>query len=259
MKKISVVFSHPDDESFATGGTIAKYVEAGYVVSLLCMTKGEEGEELKKAANILGISSVTVLDYRDGTLFRQNPGELENAIYIFLEETLPQVVITFEPNGISNHPDHIKTSFSTTYAFQKYATYLLDAYAKIQLYAKHDEVWFKRFESLREKQMEPKLYYVCVPERVVFYAQKQKMIPRESFGKPWKGVLDKHITTAIDVREFSKKKLEALAQHKTQIADVDRFVSVEGNPLFDKEFYMLRMQGIKEVFMGKNDEISDRL
>ena len=37
-------FAHPDDESFSCGGTVAKYVKAGWEVHLLCATRGERGE-----------------------------------------------------------------------------------------------------------------------------------------------------------------------------------------------------------------------
>ncbi|MEK7119429.1 MAG: PIG-L family deacetylase, partial [Patescibacteria group bacterium] len=30
MKKLLLVFAHPDDESFSCGGTVAKYVKAGW-------------------------------------------------------------------------------------------------------------------------------------------------------------------------------------------------------------------------------------
>ena len=44
MKKILLVFAHPDDESFAAAGTVAKYVKAGWEVDLICATRGEKGE-----------------------------------------------------------------------------------------------------------------------------------------------------------------------------------------------------------------------
>ena len=37
------IFAHPDDESFAVGGTMARYATEGVEVSLLCATLGEAG------------------------------------------------------------------------------------------------------------------------------------------------------------------------------------------------------------------------
>ncbi len=42
--KILAIFAHPDDEAFSTGGTIARYAEAGIDITLVCATRGEAGE-----------------------------------------------------------------------------------------------------------------------------------------------------------------------------------------------------------------------
>ena len=42
--KFLFVFAHPDDETFSSGGTIAKLSKAGYKVNLITATKGEAGE-----------------------------------------------------------------------------------------------------------------------------------------------------------------------------------------------------------------------
>ena len=41
---ILVVFAHPDDEAFPTGGTLAHYAALGHRVVLVCATKGEVGQ-----------------------------------------------------------------------------------------------------------------------------------------------------------------------------------------------------------------------
>ena len=38
-----VILAHPDDESFAMGGTLAKYAAQGVQVTLVCATRGEAG------------------------------------------------------------------------------------------------------------------------------------------------------------------------------------------------------------------------
>jgi LmbE family N-acetylglucosaminyl deacetylase len=38
-----VILAHPDDESFAIGGTLAKYAAAGARITLICATRGEAG------------------------------------------------------------------------------------------------------------------------------------------------------------------------------------------------------------------------
>jgi N-acetyl-1-D-myo-inositol-2-amino-2-deoxy-alpha-D-glucopyranoside deacetylase len=39
-----LVHAHPDDESLATGGTIARYAAAGVPVTVVTCTLGEQGE-----------------------------------------------------------------------------------------------------------------------------------------------------------------------------------------------------------------------
>lgn len=254
-----LVFPHPDDESFTSGGTIAKYVQAGWTVELVCATRGEAGNrgphrglsdselgkvreaELIEVSRILGISSVKFLVYKDGTLPKLLPGILEDVIYKELIQAQPDVIITFEPNGISNHPDHLKLTVSTTYAFQEYAK-----------------------EKVKQAQNgtkapEPKLYYACVPESVVMYLRSKRIFPATSFGKPFVGTPDKLITHVVDIKRFKRKKKEALLAHRTQEEDVNRFLSAPETAVLTKEYFILRMQGVHEVFMGKNDRVRDRL
>ena len=262
MKKILLVFAHPDDESFTTAGTVAKYVKAGWEVDLVCATRGEKGEvglyvsatpaklgeirqkELEQAARKLGISNVTFLDYKDGELEELEYGELEDILYRKIEETVPDCVITFDTTGISNHPDHIKVCFATTYAFQKYAAWVGDQLQKI---------------GSEQKGAEPKLYYACMPESLAAYLIKLKNIPDESFGRPWKGSLDKLITAVIDVGAYKSVRRRALQCHVSQQKDVSRFLSLANHPLLSREYFILRMHGTTEVFMGKNDRVSNRL
>ncbi len=256
MKNITFVFAHPDDESFIAGGTIAKYARLGREIDLICATRGEAGSwgdvsadpsaslgdvrqaELEKAARILGVSTVTVMDYKDGTLVKQTPGEIEDKLYKLFIEIQPDIVVTFDPTGITNHPDHVKISLSATFAFQKYA---------------------KQEERNRKEADNPKLYYVCMPQSAVDYFKKEKILPADSFGKPWRGTEDRHITTVIDVAAFVTKKAKALWAHETQRPDVVRYFALPTNPMIKNEYFRLRMHGTKEAFMGKNDTVSHRL
>jgi len=261
MKRLLLVFAHPDDESFSSGGTVAKYVKAGWHVDLLSATRGEEGsrgpfidvpqnklgdirqKELQKAGITLGISTITFLGYHDGTLAEQTPGELEDVVYKKMEELIPDTVITMDTTGISNHPDHIKMCFVTTYAFQKYAAWIEE----------------KLKDQEEAAQIFPKLYYACMPESVVEYLLKKKKLPPESFGKPWRGTPDKKITTVINIMKFAAAKRRALASHVSQQEDVKRFLSFRSQPALKHEYFILRMQGTTEVFMGNEDRVSDRL
>lgn len=238
MKKMLLVFAHPVDESFAVGGTVAKYVKAGWQTEVLCATS---------------------LGYSYGKLSLLTPGTLEDPIYRAMESGIPNVVITFDPTGISNHPDHTKICFAATYAFQKYALWLDKLRKKYRVYGVKEEQWLKRLESFLARNIEPKLYYVCVPSSVVRHDINQRILPAENFGKPLVGVDDKLITTVIDIRSVSAIKLSAIKAHESEFGDVDQIVQSEGNPFFDQEYFIQRMQGTEEIFMGKLDSVSNRL
>lgn len=204
MKKILLAFAHPDDESFAVSRTVAKYTKAGWEIIRFCATDA---------------------GHANGKLSTLTPGTLEDPIYRAMELTLPNVVITFDKTGVNNDPDHIKTCFATTYAYQKYVSWLEGLQKKFRVRAfKYDEFWFKRLEKMVGDRVEPTLYYACVPASTVVRAVRDGQLPKESFGVPWRGVPDDEITTVID-----------------------------------QEYFMLHMEGTKEYFMGKNDVVRDSL
>jgi N-acetylglucosamine malate deacetylase 2 len=262
MKKMLLVFAHPDDESFGTGGTVAKYVKAGWDVDLVVATRGEAGQsgtygevsedelgsirqkELEKAGKVLGISTITFLGYKDGTLAKETPGEIEDKVYQKMIELVPDVVVTFDTTGISNHPDHIRMSYATTFAFQKYASWI------------HERL--KDHPEYKEER-EPKLYYVCMPSSIVEYLKKKKLHAAESFGKPWQGVDDRKISAVINIKETLSIKKKALLCHISQAHDTGGFLARQEHTFSRQEYFILRYHGLKETFMGKNDRVSDRL
>lgn len=131
--RMLAILAHPDDESFAVGGTLAKYAHQGIQVVLLTATRGEAGIlgtkpeaagairelELLRAAKHLGIE-VYFLDYQDGELSTANPEKLLEHIACWIDTVRPQVVLTFGPDGISGHPDHVMISHIVTQAVEKF-------------------------------------------------------------------------------------------------------------------------------------------
>ena len=119
------VFAHPDDESLACGGTLARLADAGARVVVLCASRGEAGScsdpslmpdgdlgavrcgELRDAAAVLGLAEVIVLDHRDGDLRWADVPELHDEIVEMLVRYRPDAVITFAEDGLYWHLDHI--------------------------------------------------------------------------------------------------------------------------------------------------------
>lgn len=141
------VTAHPDDETFGMGGTLALYASRGVSIHLICATRGEVGEvdakylrgfssigelrehELRCAANTLGLAKVYFLNYRDSgmpnTSENQHPQALIQApveqvahqVAALIRQIKPQVVLTFDPLGGYQHPDHIAIHKATVRAF----------------------------------------------------------------------------------------------------------------------------------------------
>ena len=121
------VFAHPDDESLASGGLLAWCAALGVRVSLLCLTHGEHGRggggrslrqvragELRAAARTLGIGRVRLLDHEDGMLPWIPPDRLDDDIRAEMRRTAPDVVVTFDTDGLYWHPDHVAACERTT-------------------------------------------------------------------------------------------------------------------------------------------------
>lgn len=217
-KAILLVFAHPDDESFGLAGTILKYSRQGVPVDLICATRGEKGtrvdvpdnvdtgtareDELRCAAVVTGIRDIYFLGYVDGELNTVPPKQIRDKVMGLMARLNPEVVITFGPDGITGHPDHIIIGKAATQAF----------------------------ESLVRKGKGPgKLYYVTVPD---------------SAGDEESGIItrpDDEVTTTIDINGLQKKKLEALACHRSQqdARDFIEMLEEAGESEFAEEYLYL--------------------
>ncbi len=132
LKSALIVGAHPDDETILAGGTIALLASNGVHVHLVCATRGEGGElgdpplcsreelghirerELRCAAQVLGVASVTLLGYVDPLIgpdealypFEADPHTLAGEIREAIRQTEADVVITHGSDGEYGHPAH---------------------------------------------------------------------------------------------------------------------------------------------------------
>ncbi|MDG3004496.1 PIG-L deacetylase family protein [Paludisphaera mucosa] len=113
--RIIVFGAHPDDCELTTGGTAARWVDAGHAVKFVSLTNGDAGhheisggplarrrrEESVRASKILGVESQT-LDNHDAELLPT----LENrkAVARAIREWKADLVLAPRPNDY--HPDH---------------------------------------------------------------------------------------------------------------------------------------------------------
>jgi LmbE family N-acetylglucosaminyl deacetylase len=204
--RILAVFAHPDDETFLAGGTLAKYAARGWGVFLLCATHGEAGrrgeydhlareqfarlrqQELEAAAHALGIRRPLFLDCADRQLARDCWASATQEIIRAIRRIRPEVVVTFGPDGISGHPDHVALSQIVTTAF-----WTADLTSVLPV------------ESIDLPPFAPsRLYYVL---RSVAVPQCCEV--KASLEAP-------PLTTVIDVRKYSARKLEAMRCYQSQ-------------------------------------------
>lgn len=179
------VHAHPDDESMATGGTIARLVAEGIRVDLVTCTDGAEGEihdpsldpdearprlasiradELACSVQALGGGAIRhhKLEYRDsgmmGTDANEHPdafwkADLEAAagrLIQIVREARPRAIVSYDENGNYGHPDHINAARIARDAYQ--ASVGTDwAVERFYEIAFHRESWFSLMQRMRER------------------------------------------------------------------------------------------------------------
>lgn len=268
-RRLLLVHAHPDDETIATGATMARYAAEGATVTLVTCTLGEEGEivvpdlahlaadkedglgelrirELDDACRALGVSDHRFLGgpghWRDSGMmgtpsndrpncfWRADMDEATAALVAIIREARPQVVVTYDENGGYGHPDHIRAHDVTVAALTAAADH---AYRP----------------DLGEPWSVAKFYYPSFPKSVLQQGiEAMKAAGKElfegvdsaedlSFGDP-----DELVTTVIDARDHLDQKLEALRAHRSQVrVDAPFFALADnvGQRAFGVEYFRL--------------------
>jgi len=116
------VFPHPDDEIFVAG-LLAHAVQSGVPVRLVCATRGESGRsrvslngaslgdirsaELAQSCATLGLPPPCFLDLPDGMVSLDAASQ---ALAPILRRSAPKTIVTFGPDGLYGHKDHVALS-----------------------------------------------------------------------------------------------------------------------------------------------------
>jgi N-acetyl-1-D-myo-inositol-2-amino-2-deoxy-alpha-D-glucopyranoside deacetylase len=230
--RLVVFFAHPDDESFGFAGSMAMLADKGADLTYICATRGEVGEilveglttpdelgafregELRAALKIIGVQHLRLLGYRDsgmeGTPENRDPRAFVNApvptvahqVAEIILETKPDVFITYGPDGIYGHPDHVHVHTTAVPA----------------VYEAADRGW-----------PVPNLYFSAASrERVMRMAERpgnpfNAMPPEKlaTFGTP-----AAEITTWIDASSVFERKIAAMRAHRSQMGDDGPFSTI---------------------------------
>lgn len=195
------IFAHPDDESFFTGGTLAVFAKENNNVYTICVTNGEKGEnssnkkgglaeirrgELLESAQILGVKKVYFLNYDDGSLSNNLYHEIAEKIKSIVDELKPEILLTFEPRGISGHIDHMAVSMITSFVFEK-------------------------SDYMRE------LWYFCHSDKI-----RETLDSYYIYWPP--GYSDSEISKTVDIESVFETKVKSMVAHNSQMHDVMRIL-----------------------------------
>ncbi len=213
--RLAAVFAHPDDDTYGVGGTVGLHADAGIEVTAILATSGDAGRILdpslatpqnlglvregedRAAWGELGVKpAMHFFRYPDGGLRGVHRDELVGRIAELLASARPEVVVTFGPDGVTGHEDHIAVGEAATAGFHRARERSPEDGLARLLYVAIPQSRLDRLNALlRERGIEP-------------LDPTQPFVPR--------GVADETIAVTVDCSPVYQRKLEALRQHRTQ-------------------------------------------
>jgi LmbE family N-acetylglucosaminyl deacetylase len=130
------VWAHPDDEAYLSAGLMARAVRNGSRVVCVTATRGEGGSmdeerwpsatmggvrtaELERCLAILGVGEHTWLDLPDIDMDTGLPDEGYARVREIVADVQPDTIITFGPDGMTDHAAHKDVSRWATQALRE--------------------------------------------------------------------------------------------------------------------------------------------
>jgi LmbE family N-acetylglucosaminyl deacetylase len=237
MPTLMAVHAHPDDEGIQTGGVLALAAQRGIRTVLVTCTNGEMGDspdglkpeaaghdsastaelrlrELRKACEALSITDLELLGYRDSgmkgwpqnddpTCFWRTPLEVAvGRVVELMERHRPDVVVTYDADGLYGHPDHIQAHRAAMGAVER--TGIPQKVYEIAFPRSMMEAWA---EAQRQTGAEP---------------------PPPEEGQMPMGTPDELITTTVDVSSAWEAKKASIFAHESQMANFEFLKLDEG-------------------------------
>jgi LmbE family N-acetylglucosaminyl deacetylase len=211
VRRVVCVFAHPDDDTFGVAASLALHADEDLELTVILATSGESGqiadpslatrEDLGRVREAEDTASWAALGLEPDLRFLRHPDGglpalrdgLVSEIRDVLRETRPEVVVTFGPDGVTGHEDHLAIGEATTEAFHAERE---TAGLRRLLYQAIPRSELERMnELLRERGLEP-------------------MDPTQPFMP--RGVPEETIGVRVDGSSVYERKLEAIRSHKTQ-------------------------------------------
>ncbi len=235
---ILAVRPHPDDETSLTGGMLAYYSARGVRTGVVTCTGGEEGEihdpdldpiadlprlgeirerELREACEILGVSELRLLGYRDSGMLdtpaNQHPdafcqadlSEATGRLVRVIRELRPVVMVIEPPGGLYPHPDHVRCHEVGLAGYH--------AAGDDRAYPEAGPAW-RVARLYAGVQIDDGRWEALMPEFVAAGLDVSWMERRQ--GQP-RSPGPETATVALDVSPYSEIQRRALFAHRTQI------------------------------------------
>lgn len=254
---LMAVHAHPDDESSATGGVLARYSDEGVNTVLVTCTNGEYGDgpehvkpgeaghdpaavaktrlaELDEACQHLGVRHLETLGYHDsgmpewryrneGHVFCNAPEDEALARLVALVETYrPDVMITYNEGEGRGHPDHVQAHRLAVEAFH------LTGIPK------------KLYFIVRRRPDQDALRDRLRAEGIEVPPQRAPERPSDPDARRRAEEAQRRVTTTIDTTAVATRKRNALAAHASQL-DRSWWVGLPDHVLdqvFEKETFI---------------------
>jgi len=231
MATLVTFHAHPDDESIAMGGVMAKAADEGHRVVLVVATRGEHGEvedgflpegealwerrvqETRASAAILGVARVEFLGYVDSGMIGTPENDLPESFWqadvdeaaarlaAILTEEHADILTIYDEDGNYGHPDHIQVHRVGLRAAEQAGT------PRVYMNTINRNHIKRSFGELAEAGEE-------VPD---------DLDPEflETLGVP-----EERITTTVDVRRWLDRKRASMAAHASQISETSFFLAM---------------------------------
>ena len=213
-RTLACVVAHPDDDAYGVASSVALHADDPHFRFLLIhATCGEQGDirdgfpatrrtlgSIRQAEDEAALGRVPDrhewLGLPDGGVADVHFDDVVAAVAQILDEEDPAVVVTFGPDGIFGHPDHIAIGAATDEAFARLRS--------------DDRSGFQR------------LAHGAVPQSVFERWNRQRAELGLSTFDPTKtyhmrGVPDEQIGVTVDCREVASRIVAGLREHKSQL------------------------------------------
>jgi LmbE family N-acetylglucosaminyl deacetylase len=216
-RTLACVFAHPDDDAYGAAGSVALHADdPDFRFVLVHATAGEQGDiregfpatretlgAVRRAEDDAAWRALGRVPDRHEWLGLPDGGvagvpfdEVVAAVGAILDEEEPAVVVTFGPDGIFGHPDHVTIGAATDEAFARLRSRDRPGFRRLA----HGAVPQSVFERWNHQRAELGLF---------------TFDPTRTYHM--RGVPDEQIRVTVDCRTVASRVVAGLREHRSQL------------------------------------------